>query len=915
MIPELDLTKVYAADYETYLMGPQNVAPKGICFSVVQKLQGIVKAALRSGGDDCWKDYITGLFKAAYNNPEIILVFHNAKFDTHVACRDNPELYHIVCELYARGQIQCTILIEKLINLTTTGRVATEPPRSSDPDAKGKQIRYSLDALVMKYLDIDISVDKKKADSVRTRYQELAGVPSSQYPAEFKDYSIDDSKHLINVYEYQQQARRNIYYAKGFDPLKTLQHRCEVDFHLYRFTMEGVHTNPEQIERIETMLEEELSYDKLNLLYPEFIIGWEDDWYDFERVDNYIKQVREKSILKPALPVRPRYTRVHEKGCEKQTDEWGIPINCLDGCFYRGNRDHVKDESNKTKKECKPNKFTNEYTCDCPPAMLSAEKYLEAGKDEKGKVIFVLDDDGNKIPRKVDLTNNKVLKNRMLSLWKEETDHYEIRFGEKTKDDKGNFLDPELYAYEALGDSTDPEAVSQVYEIIYDRLNGNKEKDIKGNIHLFKADGDWMDIFSHRDPHLQQFAHRASLIKLQTTEIPRMKDRRTDRIAKIVHGNYDVLKETGRTSGFAGPLYPSANLQNIHKMARSCYKAREGHWMLSTDYSGLEFISAAQRALDEFGESVYADIINKGYDTHSYLGAQRAVRSEDFFMDKIRELGIELDDYEAVYHEFMKYKKDKHSLGFYEGQTDDKGNPVPKDFFKHYRTSAKPVGLGILGGLGCKTLAQLAVTQGIMMTEQDAKEYKEIWETIFHPEARLLQYVKDECKDYENSSKADRKFTYTTTMGMVRPNCTYASCTNGRNLQSNSAEGATRAIILTSRAAYDPCFDKYNPDDTTPGVNNSVMFGNFFPWGFIHDEVMGDVVADPKIATSVATLLEEIMVEGLLEICPDVRSSADSALMIEWSKKADEYRNIHGQLIPWECSYDKELAKELEYVS
>ena len=856
----VDMKNVYCADYETELMGPKCLNPRGICLSiatmdVVTEVdpdtgdeidRSTVNTALVADGDDHWVEYLKGLFDAALEDPEMIVVFHNAKFDLHVFVSDNPDYYSKVCKLYDQGQIQCTILIAKLLNLSTTGWVDKEPIDSDDEEGKGRRIEYSLAKLVLEYLGKDITMDKDKEDSVRTRYQELSGLKAKYYPKEFKDYAINDSEYLIRIYWMMQQKRKHIWNTLGIDPLRTLTHRCSLDFHLARFSIEGVRTNPKQIKVIEDMLEVELSYEKLNLLYPKEALTQEQLNDDLRAADHYLKVDLEESFLRPFVPERTSYRWSHKKNCTK--------VDCDSQCFPKVSKKHVEDCKKKS------DKFTREWLCDCPNSTVQFKK-------EK--------------------MNTKVLKKYILDLWYETPKAYDLLFGKATYLKFGNgYVNEQMYDWDKFkaGKATKDEAYAAV-------LN---------NLSSISTKREWLDVYSFKDPILAQFDHRASLVKLKTTEIPRMKNY-DGTIAEVVHGNFDVLKETGRTSGYASKLYPSANLQNVHKMARTCFKARTGHWILSTDYSGLEFLSAAQRALNLLGESIYAKVINNGWDSHSYLAAQRAVRSEPWFKEEIDGKGISLSDYESVYHEFMKYKKNDKQLGFYEGKVDDQGDPVPKKFWKHYRNSAKPIGLGLLGGMGAKTIAHVSAAQHkIDMTEDEAKEYKKIWEEIFYPEAQLLKLVNQDMKDPLFSTRRKDKFRYETPMGMVRPNCSYAACANGSILQSPSAEGATLAVINVAKACYDP-------------ASTSVLKDNFKPWNFVHDEILGDVIADPVIATKVAKELEKIMCDALKVVFPDLTPNADSALMITWSKEADEFYNRDGLMVPWEVTADEKLAKELNY--
>lgn len=843
----IDPKNLYYCDFETKLIGLNTLAPEPICFSISNPEQGDY---LISNGDTEFKQFLSGFIQSAIDDRDMIIVCQNAKFDLHVLGNYIPSTYDQIVELYDRGQIVCTVLVDKLINLTTTGSIDREGG-SDDNDSGGRKIEYNLASLLKKYTGEDISASKEAEDAVRTRYQELDGIPTSRYPAEFFRYSVDDSKHLRTIFEYQLQLRSHIIETKGFDPLATLSHRCSLDYHLYRFSMEGVRTNKAQIEFLEQMLDTEITPSKLDLLYPEFNLE-PDKFLDEDNLLNlyvYMNYDYERSVIKPEIPERLSYRWSHVKGCPQTIDPDNGLLTCGSGCFPKVSKDHTEDCK---RKSCK---FTRKWLCNCPNATLEPVK---------------------------EGLNNTVLKTHVINLWSKDPKNYDLMFSDSAEDDE-EFMSL-WYDYEQGRLS-----VEQIKPVLLDKIK------------YVSVKREWLDVYSFKDPILTQFDHRASLIKLKTTEIPRLKDS-SGAVSPVVHGNYDVLKETGRTSGFASKLYPSANLQNIHRMARSCFKAREGHWILSTDYSGLEFISAGQRALDMVGESVYATIINKGWDAHAYLASQRAYRSEEWFRCECNAKDILSNDYEAIYHEFYKFKKKDRQIGFIEGKLDDKGQPVPKMFFKFYRNSAKPIGLGILGGMGAKMIAHVSgATYKIHMTPEEAQEYRNIFDEIFYPESQLLQMVNSDMIDREFSTRKKKRFRYITTMGMVRPNCSYASCANGSILQSTSAEGATLACIEIAKASY--CTK-----------STSILKGNFKPWGFVHDEFLGDVVADPKIATLVAKEVERIMVESLQKVCPDLQPSAESALMIDWSKEAEKFVNKDGYLVPYEVKKNEALAKELNYI-
>jgi hypothetical protein len=87
-----------------------------------------------------------------------------------------------------------------------------------------------------------------------------------------------------------------------------------------------------------------------------------------------------------------------------------------------------------------------------------------------------------------------------------------------------------------------------------------------------------------------------------------------------INPNYDLLKETGRTSSW-GP--------NIQQMPRSggvreLFRPLPGCVFLDADYSTLELCALAQVCLDLFGRSKMAQAINDGVDLHLLLASTLA---------------------------------------------------------------------------------------------------------------------------------------------------------------------------------------------------------------------------------------------------------------------------------------------------
>lgn len=376
---------------------------------------------------------------------------------------------------------------------------------------------------------------------------------------------------------------------------------------------------------------------------------------------------------------------------------------------------------------------------------------------------------------------------------------------------------------------------------------------------------DFIDRIAHLHPALEEYKMRQKLQKLVTTELPRMEW--NGQTAPVIHPMYDVLKETGRTSSYASKMFPSFNCQNVDPRVRNCIVPRPGHYLFSIDYSQMELGTLAQRCIDLFGYSIMADKINKGYDLHAYLGSQIAKATDDEFGKKAPE------DDDECYLKFLKLKSSE--------------DEEDKKFFKHYRTLAKPTGLGYPGGLGAETMTTYAKGgYGVSLTIEEAENLREVWLDTFKEMRDYFRYINKDCIDPVFSSPADGDFyCYTTPFGLYRPNCVYCAAANGVGLQSPSAEGAILSVINVVRASLDPALD-------------SILYGNIRPILFIHDEIVGEVRISEYTTPSVREAAR-IMVESMRVVTPDVEPKAEPALMLRWDKSAEPVFDDSGSLIPW----------------
>jgi len=227
--------------------------------------------------------------------------------------------------------------------------------------------------------------------------------------------------------------------------------------------------------------------------------------------------------------------------------------------------------------------------------------------------------------------------------------------------------------------------------------------------------------------------------------------------------------------------------------------------------------------------------------------------------------------------------------------------PMWKDFYKHYRTFAKPVGLGYPGGLGVRTLCSLAAaTYHFRVSEAESKQAREVWKSTYREAQAALDYVNNDLIDPSRDAiwkedprtgkkKREVRYAYVTAGGLYRSNCTYTAAANGCFLQAPGAEGALAGMGNTIRAAY-----------TEAGLLGPDGHGlQVVPINFVHDEGIFLLRRDGKEATR-AQELAELMVAGMKTATPDVKAGAEPALMFRWDKRAEAKYDSDGNLIPWD---------------
>lgn len=425
------------------------------------------------------------------------------------------------------------------------------------------------------------------------------------------------------------------------------------------------------------------------------------------------------------------------------------------------------------------------------------------------------------------------------------------------------FKKPEPSSYDLAALRTEIERVCNERGIVPKMTDGGESGENKKVSYGEEA---LMDLKGHSDT-IDEYIARSELQKLVTTELPRMR-------AGRVHPKYDILKVTGRTSSYGNskkdkdPAYPAVNIQNIDPRVRHAYIASPGNVLCSVDYSFIELVSVAQKCIDLFGESVLAQVINKGWDPHAYLASDIICMVQPTFAEK---------DPETTYYKFLDLKKSK------------------VEEYDHWRGLAKPTGLGLPGGLGAARFIGYAKAQyGIDLIKiagsldaalSMAKQLKQRWLNTYPEMRKYFNWITTDCVDPEFSDPEETRYCYVSPFGMIRRNCVYTEVANGAALQTATAEGAKCALFELAVACYDESA-------------KNILLGTH-PLAFIHDEVICEM-PDDEFLHERATEQARIMVQGMKRVMRDVRVSAEPAVMRRWNKKAKKVLDASGRILVWE---------------
>ena len=360
------------------------------------------------------------------------------------------------------------------------------------------------------------------------------------------------------------------------------------------------------------------------------------------------------------------------------------------------------------------------------------------------------------------------------------------------------------------------------------------------------------------DDLLESFAEVSGFRKLKETYIPWLKQG----TQWPLNTSANVLLATGRVS-FDGLLQTPPRSGGV----RECIVPRAGNVLCSVDYTAVELATLSQAQLEIVKSSTLGDAINGGLDPHSFFACDM--------------LGLD-------YQEFMKV------LG-------DPSNPLYKKY-KGYRQGAKEGNFGFPGGMGAPSLVRTARKKGVRFCKilagaakcgvekttswnkrptppvclkccELAEQLKRQWLAKW-PEMRQYFEFVNECVSSSGEMVQLKS-------GRIRGGLDFC---NGANtlFQGLAADGAKDALWAVTEACYN--------DPQSPLYGARVVL-------FIHDEII--IETPQEVAHEAGFELARVMIASMKKYVPDVKISAEPALMTCWSKDAIALYSPEGRLIPW----------------
>ena len=217
-------------DSETYPIQPGLAAPPVVCGQWRESADGPIHVAHAPAA--------LARLRTALEDPSTIVAGHNIAFDMAAAVATDPRLFPLVFRAADEDRIVCTMVREKVLQIAR-GR------------ARAVKDWGLLSTLNRHKIPHDFRPeDKDSADTWRTRYSELVGVPVEAWPADALRYAREDVAHGHALI-----AAQNALVPPAM--LADEHRQARASIWLYLLTCHGVRTDPEAVQTLRIALERE----------------------------------------------------------------------------------------------------------------------------------------------------------------------------------------------------------------------------------------------------------------------------------------------------------------------------------------------------------------------------------------------------------------------------------------------------------------------------------------------------------------------------------------------------------------------------------------------------------------------------------------------------------------------------------
>ena len=185
--------------------------------------------------------------------------------------------------------------------------------------------------------------------------------------------------------------------------------------------------------------------------------------------------------------------------------------------------------------------------------------------------------------------------------------------------------------------------------------------------------------------------------------------------------------------------------------------------------------------------------------------------------------------------------------------------------YQELRALGKTANFGLPGGMGAEKLIQYAkTTYDLDITLDEAKQLRTVWLESYPEMAQHLRPAED--------PRNQGWYLGETLTGRTRARSPYCASCNVR-FQGLAADGAK----LVMWDLYCERFEIVN---------------------FVHDEFLFELLLNQELQQKIRRI-DQIMVEGMQKVTPDVKISTEGCLVLRWNKKAKPCYDSLGNLMVW----------------